>query len=250
LHDRKLCEDIFPQFLTDVEPHHLACLGDITDQESMSQYVNEPGKHSNGLQDGLDCAHNVMGHWAASTPKDTLCELELGNHDIRVYKQVLTKIPELHGLRRAGTDDRLLDIGYMLNLEPAWNYVRHEDGTYPHEAINILGDPRAIAVHGDTARKGAGNTAHAYLYNDDYDLVLHGHDHRLAYVHRRSGSVIKVGVSVGCMTILSHGYNVLRGTDWQNGFATVEIFEDGTRAVDLATWRDNVLTWRGMRWHG
>lgn len=247
LHNRHLCEDVFNRFLRDIEPNSLRCLGDINDFENISKYLSTVSVHNNNPSECLEPAHEVMGSWAASCPKDTKLEWIHGNHDVRLPNLIISKVPQLMGLKRAGTNDEVLSLDYLLNIEQfGWKHITDPMGLYQHQVIEIA--PRILAIHGDVARSKAGNTAHSYLMNDDYDVLLHGHDHRQAIVYRRSGSVQKTGVGTGTMGELVHSYKTALTTDAQNGFSVVRIWDDGRYEVSLATYRYGTLMWEGKRW--
>jgi hypothetical protein len=85
--------------------------------------------------------------------------------------------------------------------------------------------------------------------------VLAGHTHRqsirnVTTFDEYDYPVVRTIVEVGCLADTSEGQGYSDRPDWQAGFATVAIHDDGSHSFDLATWRDGSLTWRGDRWGG
>ena len=241
------------QFLRDVKPDEVVHIGDLGDFESVSAYQQlNPDTWGNSVQDCINSSYEILGNYRASVPKETRFRYLIGNHEVRLQKYLLSQAKEIYGITQADGGPSVLDLAYLLRLEELdIELVRDDLGTYPHPQIELVPD-KLLAMHGDKARKGAGNTPHAMSDGTSYG-VIHGHTHRAAVVSRTIRGTSKrqqlQSAEIGCLcTPNGLGYTSARSTDWQQGFATVEAWKDGHYHIDLASYQNGVLVWRGERW--
>lgn len=251
--DEKL-HGVVCQWLRDEQPDELIHIGDLGDFESVSSYTQlNPGQWSNSVQDCLDSSYKILGNYMANLPEGTRARYLIGNHEVRLQKYLLNQAKELYGLRRASEEEQrsVLDLGYLLRLdELGIELVESDLGTYPHPMIKLA--PRLVATHGDVARRRAGTSAMASMENSAF-AVIHGHVHRQAIVSRTVNTTEKSytlqGAEIGCLCKANGlGYSSSRSNDWQQGFATVSVWPDGHYHIDLASYQNGVLVWRGKRW--
>lgn len=250
--DEELHEKVC-QFLRDNRPDEVVHIGDLGDFESVSAYQQlNPDTWGNSVQDCIDASFQILGNYRASVPKETRFRYLIGNHEVRLQKYLLSQAKEIYGITQADGGPSVLDLAYLLRLEELdIELVTSDLGTYPHPQIEIVPD-KLLAMHGDKARKGAGNTPHAMSDGTSYG-VIHGHTHRAAVVSRTIRGTSKrqqlQSAEIGCLcTANGLGYTSSRSTDWQQGFATVEVWPDGHYHIDLASYQNGVLVWRGERW--
>ena len=250
--DEELHEKVC-QFLRDVRPDEVVHIGDLGDFESVSSYQQlNPDTWANSVQDCIDSSYEILGNYRASVPKETRFRYLIGNHEVRLQKYLLAQAKEIYGITQAQGGPSILDLAYLLRLEELdIEMVRDDLGTYPHPQIELVPD-KLLAMHGDKARKGAGNTPHAMSDGTSYG-VIHGHTHRAAVVSRTIRGTSKrqqlQSAEIGCLCKPNGlGYTSARSTDWQQGFATVQAWDDGHYHIDLASYQNGVLVWRGERW--
>ena len=246
--------EVVCQFLRDTQPDELVHIGDLGDFESVSSYQQlNPGQWSNTVQECLDSSYRILGNYMANLPEGTKARYLIGNHEVRLQRYLLNQAKELYGVHRAGTEERsVLDLAYLLRLdELGIELVESDLGTYPHPAVELVPN-KLIALHGDVARKKSGTSPHATAEGTSYG-VIHGHTHRAAVVSRTIRSTSKSyqlqSAEIGCLCKTNGlGYTSSRTTDWQQGFATVAVWPDGHYHIDLASYQNGALVWRGQRW--
>jgi hypothetical protein len=177
-----------------------------------------------------------------------------GNHDQRLRRAIIDRLREVYGIRRGKLPDEVegnpvLDVGFLLRLdELGIEYVK-PSGDYEHMQVQL--SPYLAARHGWIARKGSGASALATLEQLGFSVIV-GHTHRQSLVHKtrhdiNEGLTTLVGCETGCMCAIEGGLSYAVAPDWQNGFATAEIWPDGTFKVDLATYVDGHLYYRDQR---
>lgn len=241
------------QFLKEVKPDEVVHIGDLGDFESVSAYQQlNPDTWGNSVQDCIDASYRILGDYRAAVPAETRFRYLIGNHEVRLQKYLLAQAKEIYGITQADGGPSVLDLAYLLRLkELDIELVRDDLGTYPHPQIEIV-PGKLLAMHGDKARKGAGNTPHAMSDGTSYG-VIHGHTHRAAVVSRTirgtSSRQQLQSAEIGCLCKPNGlGYTSARSTDWQQGFATVAVWPDGHYHIDLASYQNGTLVWRGERW--
>jgi hypothetical protein len=241
------------QFLRDVGPDELVHIGDLGDFESVSSYQQlNPGQWSNSVQECIDSSYRILANYMANLPEGTRARYLIGNHEVRLQRYLLNQAKEVFGIARAEeAGNSVLDLAYLLRLEELGvELVTSDLGTYPHPMIELA--PRLVATHGDVARRKSGTSPHAAMEHLEAG-VIHGHTHRAAIVsrtvHTLKGSYTLQGAEIGCLCKPNGlGYTSSRSTDWQQGFATVAVWPDGHYQIDLASYQNGVLVWRGERW--
>ena len=241
------------QWLRDEQPDELIHIGDLGDFESVSSYDQlNPVEWGNSVQDCIDSSYRILGNYMANLPKGTRARYLIGNHEVRLQKYLLKQAKELWGVSRANEAKSVLDLDYLLRLdELGVELIGNDLGTYPHPQIEIVPN-KLIAIHGDVARRHSGSSPHA-ASNGMSCGVIHGHTHRAAVVSKTVRSPQKSyqlqSAEIGCLCKTNGlGYTSARTTDWQQGFATVSVWDDGHYQIDLASYQNGVLVWRGKRW--
>lgn len=236
--------------LADIKPNRFIYMGDGCDFDSVSKYPVKHPEWTSTLQEGLDTTHRVLAERmeAAGWPAGDYIP---GNHDHRLQEHLLSRSQEVFGLRRANTDEeRVLSLSSLLRLSDLGiEYATSELGDYPYPNVEIA--PGFIASHGWVVRKGAGASAVASVDRLNASLAI-GHTHRLAVGHvtRWNGDdtpTVYTVVETGTMAD-PRGLGYSKFPDWQSGWATVTVWPDGAYNVDLAHWRNGVLTWRDKKW--
>lgn len=244
--------EAFCDFLYDWQPDEGVLIGDTIDFPDISRHPNTPEKDVS-VQECVDSGYQLLREYREAND-GVLWQKLAGNHDERLRRFQIDKADRIFGLRRAKVPNDIeeipvLDVGHLLRLdELGINYVR-PNGDYEHEQIKV--SPYLAACHGWIARKGSGASALATLEQLGYSVV-HGHTHRQSLVHKTRHDIdgmttVLVACETGCMCNID-GLGYAKAPDWQNGFATAEVFSDGTFKLDLATFVEGTLYYRDLRY--
>lgn len=245
--------EAFCDFLFDYNPHEGVLIGDTIDLPDISRHPNNPEKDATS-QECVDSGYAILRDYREANNAVNWKKLA-GNHDERVRRLQIDKVERLYGMRRAQVPGEIpeipvMDVGHLLRLDELdIEYVRPK-GDYEHEQINL--SPYLAARHGWIARKGSGASALATLEQLGYSVVV-GHTHRQSLVHKTrhdiNGALTTVAAcETGCMCRVEDGLGYTVAPDWQNGFATAEIWSDGTFNLNLATFVNGTLYYRDKRY--
>ena len=246
-HDKKLHET-FLSFLAEEKPEEGILIGDTMDFPVISRHPSEPHTAAT-TQECIDSAYLIIRDYVQSSEGTYWTKLA-GNHDERIRRTIIDNVPDLYDLKRADECTSIFDVGYLLRLDELGVEFINPEGSYKHSQVNV--SPHLAARHGWVARKGSGASALATLDHLGYSIVV-GHTHRQSRVHKTSYSIdgkptTLTAVETGCMCSIVGGLGYAVNPDWQQGFATANVFGDGSFTIDLATFVDNKLYWRGKRY--
>ena len=80
-----------------------------------------------------------------------------------------------------------------------------------------------------------------------------GHTHRQSVVFHTAHDIdgepsVLLGCEAGTMARIRGGLGYTPNPDWQQGFATAHLHEDGLFALDLAVFVNGSLLWAGQRY--
>jgi transposase/predicted phosphodiesterase len=152
--------------------------------------------------------------------------------------------------------------GYV-NSSPDTRWIKMIGNLDPRGAYDLaqvnLSDKLAVR-HGWIARQGSGVSALATLQHLGYSVIV-GHTHRQSKVNETKHEIdLQIrqltAVEAGCMCRVqqvpdAYGRvfpSYTPSPDWQQGFCTVEMWPDGLFNIDLATYVNGSLMWRGQRY--
>jgi hypothetical protein len=264
-HDKELHRQ-FCAFLRDVQPARLINLGDTIDLPDIRPgHRIHPG-HSAQVNECLQSGYDIERGYIDAAP-DMYVEMLYGNHCERMLNilsdSAQAEVRNMVGIKRPDTPEspgeELLTLEHAMRMDELGVKVIKPAGSYTRAAI-LLTDKLAVR-HGWIARKGSGASALATLEHLGYNVIV-GHTHRQAVVHKTvheiDGAVrTLVGIESGCMCRVSQVPDPADGRvwpgytdepDWQQGYATAEIWSDGFFKPDTGTYVNGVLMWRGQRY--
>lgn len=249
-HEQPLHE-AFCRFLGDVEPHRVLHLGDLLDLPTISRHRDDPS-HAAPPQECIDAGYQLLRERRQMSPASEWGFIP-GNHDDRLRTELLARAERMFGVRPAPTDDdpdpiAALSLRRLLHLDGLGIRLHDapDDGDYHHGEVRH-GDSVAFRHGWLTGRDPAGRTMETLGMDA---VVGHTHHQRMSYATRRFRGMesVMVGVEAGCMCRTDPGY-MPRGThNWQQGFATVTVWPDGSAQYEHARWIDGALRWRGQSW--
>jgi hypothetical protein len=260
-HDPQL-HRLFCSWLRKNKPQEGISLGDSVDFPDISRHQLDP-ENTATVNECLQAGYDLFrGYIDAS---DTTWWRKLyGNHDERIRNLILDKPKNqpLYGLKRPDTPEEkgehVLELSHLMRLDELGIDLVLPNGGYELGQIRVT---EKLAVrHGWLARKGSGASALATLEHLGYSVIV-GHTHRQAVVHETKHEIdgklrTITGVEAGCMCRVDQTPdelgriwpNYTAAPDWQQGFATVEIWPDGYFNIDTAKYVNGALMWRDQRY--
>jgi hypothetical protein len=241
-------------FLQDVSPDGLIYMGDLIDFPNLSKFESNPDFTST-VQQGIDLGYSTLRDLrdsAGLTKKDEMIFIE-GNHEVRLRRALINKLPQLFGIKRADVGEEEKSVLHLANLmrfnDLGWIYWDEPSDVYPHPEYEIV--KGLFARHGNFVRAKAGMSAMANLDRVD-GSIIQGHTHRLAITHhtRWTGQEMNLysAIETGTMADLK-GLGYSKQPDWQGGFITLVVDrKNNTFHPELVIFNEDKITWRGFIW--
>jgi len=238
IHDPKAL-DVALQIIKDTKPDQVVLNGDNLDLPQLGRFSQE-NSFAQTLNPTLDYVHQFLAQIRANAP-DTRIVYLAGNHELRLSKYIMQYAERLHGVKQAGTEEKVLTIPFLLNLVDI--DCEYKSG-YP--AAQYWINERLKAIHGHLVRP-AGKTA-AAIVNQEETSTVFGHIHRHEYAARTAknfqGARFVIAQSFGCLArvdgaVPSYGSGIDEMTEqpvqnwenWQQGLGAV-YYQEGDKPFD------------------
>lgn len=244
-HDKFLHELVL-RWLETNQPHGKIYSGDLVDLPGVSRYDWNPEMDPDPIRStsrAVTETIKVLQEYsqAGGVGDDWLIE---GNHELRLFKYLVSRAPELFYLQEEN-GEQTLDLYRLLGLQKLG--INLVPGRWPQGKHWI--SPKLAVIHGRYARQGSGVTARATLKALGHSVIM-GHSHRQSMIyetqHPYGGPETRVAVEAGTLAMLEGGLGYSPEPDWQQGFCTARIFGDGTFHISLATYTKGALFWEGQ----
>ena len=251
--NQKLTE-LSHSFLSDLKPDGLIYMGDLIDFPNLSKFETNPDFTST-VQQGIDGGYKTLRDLkeASGLKKGSEMIFIEGNHEVRLRRALINKLPQLFGVKRADvgeTEKSVLHLANLMRFEDlGWTYWDEPSDVYPHPEYEIV--KGLFARHGNFVRAKAGMSALANLDRVD-GSIIQGHTHRLAITHhtRWTGQEMNLysAIETGTMADLK-GLGYSKQPDWQGGFITLVVDrKNNTFQPELVIFNEDTITWRGFFW--
>jgi len=243
------------QWIRDAKPSKIVCLGDLTDNPSVSRHRRTG--HEPSLRECMQGGYDVLRGYceaiveAGMTVGPDGCEVILlpGNHDEERIRNTLADkgLSEIANLTQVGSDIPIHSLEHIMRLDELGVQVQRPPAGYGYQHAEYRVTPNLLAVHGWVAKKGSGASALATLDKVN-ENVAQGHTHRQALVfHTRwigGRPQLLTAVEAGTMALMEQsalGY--ANRPDWQSGWCVMEDHGDGV-TFDFATKDGDRVRWR------
>lgn len=243
-HDQEL-HGVVLRWLAEVKPDELVLAGDGGDFPTISRHRDRLNWNAS-VQEVVQAQYGLYSDYRDAAPRARIRKLR-GNHDYRLESELMNRAERMAFVRpadRAGEqpEHHLYSVRRLLHLEQlAIELVGEEGEDWEFGEVDVA--PGLAVRH-----KPPSQQLMARLNRS----VFAGHTHRQAIraVTTFDGGrgVVRTLVETGCLARIDKGLGYAPDADWQQGFATAAVHQDGGLSFDLATWRDGALTWRGERW--
>lgn len=237
------------------EVHTIVDIGDTNDFPDISRYKKNPELEEVAtVQKCVNGGYKRLENQRAAAPDARIVKI-IGNHDVRLRDFQLNYVPQLFGLKRAEIEgieeEPVMSITNLMRLDELQVELVGDNMSFEHGQFNIS-DKLAVR-HGWYANKGAGKSALNTLEHLGYSIIV-GHTHRQAIVHKTvfdihgEPSVLAAAeIGASCRVDVT-GLGFAPAPDWQQGGLTVEVWPDGRFHMDLMTYVNGDLYWRGNRY--
>ncbi|QDP63011.1 MAG: hypothetical protein GOVbin1923_4 [Prokaryotic dsDNA virus sp.] len=228
MHDRKAMDAVLG-LIREVNPHYVVLLGDMVDFAPWSTRFPRKPEYKQTTQPTIDELHWWLAEIRSSAPGAKVTYMA-GNHEERMSKAMVEKLPEATHLSRAFEESPALSVRNLLRLDDLGiEYVG------PYGADWWLWD-RVRITHGNKVRSGGGATAAAILKSARWSEV-YGHIHRVELgqktYHGPFGRNVITAMSPGCLCRVDGAVpGVTQSPDWQQGCG-IATFDEETEHVHM-----------------
>lgn len=253
-HEDPVAWGLFLEFLRTVRPDRIVLSGDIVDFGKSSRHaVKLERELIGGLNADLKYAYTRLRELRAAAGEEAQILYAMGNHDCN-WERTLARLggfqSDLATLREAGDTEspKLLSIERMLRLESLG--IETSGVCWPDDRVILA--PDLVVFHGESARKGAGQSVKALLAKYPTASTIQGHCHRQAIIgeaiHGIDGSYrIRYGIETGALC-KTDGLGYTTAPDWQQGWAVISFGPDGDWTPEIVTINGGKVSWRGQHW--
>lgn len=242
----------------DIQPDHIINLGDSVDFAALSRFNPDSDHFHRTIGPSLQRVHDFYAELRADNPRAEITEVD-SNHNVRLKNFVLKNMPQLYGVRRAGSSDEYPVMTYpnLANLQ--------------HLGVNWIGGYGAATyeyaddlafIHGTMSSASASTAQKLSRANPDRNIVQ-GHAHRAESFHRtdRRGKVLGAYVCGALCRTTGEvpGYHsavddlnqpVRYQENWQQGVMHIRDYGDGNYQVEHILFRDGKAFYSGREYDG
>ena len=213
MHDRKAMDAVV-KLIREVKPHYVILLGDMMDLAPWSTRFPRQPEYKQTTQPVIDELHWWLADIRSSAPGAEIVYMA-GNHEERMHKAMVEKLPEATYLAQAFKDSPALGVHNLLRLDDL-----NIDYIGPYGEDWWLWD-RVRITHGTKVRSGGGATAAAIAKTARWSEV-YGHVHKVELMqktfHGPFGRNVITAMSPGCLCRVDGTVpGVSLNPDWQQG---------------------------------
>lgn len=258
IHDERALE-IVRQLCREYQPEVIVNLGDTVDLAALSRFQADSDHFRHSLNPAFNRVHRMYAELRADTPHAEIHEVD-SNHNTRLGKFILNKVPELYGLRQANTPDTdypALTYPFFANLADVG--VKWHSGYGAAEFVYGADyqAPPIVFKHGTTVVSN-GSTANKESKENPETHVVRGHGHRMESHYRTNRAGRYLGsIMVGCTcridgwvpsyhsAVDDYGNPVKRQEPWQQGLLIITDYMNGEYNFDHIAIRDGKAYYEG-----
>ena len=258
IHDERAI-DIVRQLCKEYQPEVIVNLGDTVDLAALSRFPADSDHFRHSLNPAFNRVHRMYAELRADTPHAEIHEVD-SNHNTRLGKFIINKVPELYGIRQAGspeTDYPALTYPFFANLADV--NVKWHSGYGAAEFVYGADykSPPIVFKHGVTVVSN-GSTANKESKENPDVHVVRGHGHRMESHYRtnRAGLYL-ASIMVGCTcridgwvpsyhsAVDDYGNPVKRQEAWQQGLLIITDYLNGEYQFDHVAIKDGKAYFEG-----
>lgn len=252
-YDPKLLE-VTEQVLLDAQPDELIINGDLVDWPTVSRHAPERGEAT--ANECVQSAGEVLGRLRAAVPDDCRVRFIPGNHESNLSRYLLERASAAADLCCAGSDIPVWSLQNLLRFDELGVEMVGSEDRWMQSTIKLTDE--LVVRHGLSVKAGSAASVIANFKSATFATVS-GHTHRQGIAHvtrwRASGKHrVLQGAEIGGMFQMPRkstdwpGYVAHSNLDWAPGWASIELEPDGHYSIDLASWQNGTLMWKGQRW--
>lgn len=263
VHDERAL-NIVRQLCREYQPEVIVNLGDTIDLAALSRFQADSDHFRHSLNPAFNRVHRMYAELRAETPNAEIHEVD-SNHNTRLGKFILNKVPELYGIRQAGTPETnypALTYPFFANLDAVDVKWHSGYGAASYVYGTDYQAPPIVFKHGVTVVSN-GSTANKESKDNPETHIVRGHGHRMETHYRtnRAGLYL-ASVMVGCTcridgfvpsygsAVDDYGIPVPKQENWQQGLLIVTDYLNGQYQFDHVAINNGIAYYNGKEFDG
>lgn len=244
------------QALLDSQPDELIVNGDLVDWPTVGGKPQNTKHCQASANECIQAGGEILAELKSSVPEDCKFVLLPGNHDAWLSRYLYYRAGAASDLCVAGSDVPVWSLRNLLQLEQIGIEMIGEEELWQQSTYAL--SERLVVTHGRSVKKRSGASVIANMEQAEYASIT-GHTHRqgavsLTVINADRRHKILQGAECGGMFRMPTSpeswptYMPHDNLDWQPGWLSVMMEPDGHYGIDLASWQNGVLMWRGRRY--
>ena len=241
-------------FAKEIQPNQMVNLGDTVDFAALSRFQKDSDHFYRTLGPSFQRIHDFYAQLRSDNPNSRIVEVD-SNHHKRLTDFVLKNMPDMYGVRQAGsTPDEypVFSYPYLANLRHVGVEWIGGYGAAEYEYA-----PDLAFIHGNFAVSAGSTAAKLAKANPDRNIVQ-GHVHRVEtqfQTDRRGRMLGAFAVGALCRTdgvvpsyhssVNEMGRPVNYQENWQNSCMVIKDYGEGEYQFDHVLIKDGKITYNG-----
>ncbi len=237
------------------QPDRVIINGDLVDWPTVSRHAKKTQDHWVSANDCIQSAGKVLARIRAAVPQDTRIQFLPGNHDANLSRFLLDRAEAAADLCVSGSDVPVWSLRNLLRFDELGIEQIGQEDRWEQATIKLTDE--LVVRHGLSVKAGSAASVIANLKSATFASIT-GHTHRQGVAgvtrNRPKGHKILLGAEIGGMFQMPRKasdwptYVAHDRLDWQPGWASISLEKDKHYCLDLASWQNGALMWRGSRY--
>lgn len=243
------------QVMLSEQPDRVIINGDLVDWPTVSRHAKKTQDHWVSANDCIQSAGKVLARIRAAVPEDCRIQFLPGNHDANLSRFLLDRAEAAADLCVSGSDVPVWSLRNLLRFDELGIEQIGQEDRWEQATIKLTDE--LVVRHGLSVRAGSAASVIANLKSATFASIT-GHTHRQGVAgvtrNRPKGHKILLGAEIGGMFQMPRKptdwptYVAHDRLDWQPGWASISLEKDKHYCLDLASWQNGALMWRGSRY--
>lgn len=262
IHDERAL-GVVAMMAKEFQPETIVNLGDTIDLAALSRFPADSDHFNHSLNPAFNRVHKMYADLRTESPNSDIHEVD-SNHNTRLSKFILKQVPELYGIRQAGTSEEnypTLTYPFFANLDAVGVTWHSGYGAAEYVYGEDEEKPPIVFKHGQSVVSG-GSTAAKESKENPETHVVRGHGHRAETHHRttRAGNYLaSIMVGATCSidgdvpsyhsAIDDMGKVVKQKENWQQSLLMVTDYGRGDYQFDHVLIKDGVANYQGKEFN-
>ena len=229
-------------------PDRIIINGDLVDFPTVGRHAKVTNAATATANECIQAGGKIIEEIRLAAGPDCIIQFNPGNHDAWLNNYAIQNAEEVYNICRYGDDVNIVDLGFLCRFDDFNVEMTGDISQWQSCFVQLT--PHLTVFHGGPINKDAGGSALKAMI-DGQGAYISNHIHRAAIVGKtvwwNGEKRTYLGGEAACMCQMNkEGFpTYMDEPNWQQGCMTVEIEKSGHYSLDLATYQNGVLMYRG-----